>query len=75
MNEQNFPFSVQSTHPFPVVRMCSRLVAALTEAKVPFVCADMPEANERTPHSIAAMAQFPFSVDSGSMAYSDRESW
>ena len=29
MNEQNFPFPVQSTHPFPVVRMYSGFVASL----------------------------------------------
>ena len=32
-------------------------IAALQDAKVPFVCADMPEANEMTIHIFAAMAQ------------------
>jgi DNA invertase Pin-like site-specific DNA recombinase len=33
-------------------------VSALMESKVPFVCADMPEANELTLHIIAAVAQY-----------------
>jgi DNA invertase Pin-like site-specific DNA recombinase len=33
-------------------------VSALMESKVPFVCADMPEANELTLHIMAAMAQY-----------------
>ena len=33
-------------------------VSALMECKVPFVCADMPEANELTLHIIAAVAQY-----------------
>ncbi len=33
-------------------------VSALMESKVPFVCADMPEANELTLHIVAAMAEY-----------------
>ena len=33
-------------------------VAQLMESRVPFVCADMPEANELTLHIIAAVAQY-----------------
>lgn len=33
-------------------------ITSLMESKVPFVCADMPEANELTLHVMAAMAQY-----------------
>lgn len=33
-------------------------ISSLMETKVPFVCADMPEANELTIHMLAAVAQY-----------------